>query len=76
MVLEPVGHSYGGYDIDSTGGLLNKVDELNNFLKTGVWEEDLKQEQTNGGLATSDLVVSSKDCDSFSKILNCLGRRI
>ena len=29
MVLEPVGHALGGPDIDSTGGLLNKINKIN-----------------------------------------------
>ena len=35
MVLEPLGHALGGYDIDSTGGLLSKVGELNKMLRSG-----------------------------------------
>ena len=32
MVLEPVGHALGGPDIDSTGGLLNRINEVNSAL--------------------------------------------
>ena len=34
MILEPVGHAVGGSDIDSTGGLLEKIDALNDRLNS------------------------------------------
>ena len=35
MVLEPLSHALQGYDIDSTGGLLSKIDDLNKKLQSG-----------------------------------------
>ena len=35
MILESLGHALGGSDIDSTGGLLSKVEELNKKLSGG-----------------------------------------
>ena len=35
MVREPLGHALGGMDIDSTGGLLSRIDELNEKLREG-----------------------------------------
>ena len=34
MILEPLGHALGGADIDSTGGLLSKITELNTKLES------------------------------------------
>ena len=33
MILEPVGHAIGGSDIDSTGGLLEKIERANEELE-------------------------------------------
>ena len=48
LILEPLGHAAGGSDIDSTGGLLAKIKDLNERLATKDWMED------SGGIKADD----------------------
>ena len=38
-ILEPLGHAAGGSDIDSTGGLLDRIKDLNMELKEKNWSK-------------------------------------
>ena len=51
LILEPLGHAAGGSDIDSTGGLLAKIKDLNIELKDKKWTES----------CTSDRDVEEED---------------
>ena len=65
MVIEPVTRESDGFDIDSTGEMLAKIDGLNEKLKNGL--PDLPQNELGGVEANSCVETIGSQNMSFDQ---------
>ena len=59
LILEPLGHAIGGQDIDSTGGLLAAIGDLNETLKDKDWKKERVEVECEDKATKTVLTTSS-----------------